>query len=239
MKQLQLVIFDMDGLMFETGRLAYRAYLLSAQKHDFELTHDVYYYLTGKTEEDIRKGMKALYGEDVSTDVWRDSMNYYKESILKDEKRVFKKTGLIDLLNMLKEYQCLTAVATSSSREKVDHYFSLENMPNYFDLIVTGDQVKNGKPDPEIFLTACNRAKINPKHALVLEDSIAGLKSAYAADIPAFWIEDDLRDLPITKGKHKLRKQPEFKQEDILNYTRQFSDLIEVKNFLFTNKWLS
>ena len=50
MNTIQLVIFDMDGLMFETGRLAYRAYLKSAEEHDFELIHDVYYYLTGKRD---------------------------------------------------------------------------------------------------------------------------------------------------------------------------------------------
>lgn len=89
MNTIQLVIFDMDGLMFETGRLAYRAYLKSAEEHDFELIHDVYYYLTGKREAEIRQGMKELYG-DVPVDQWRDSMNRYKEAILAEEKRVYK-----------------------------------------------------------------------------------------------------------------------------------------------------
>lgn len=97
MNTIQLVIFDMDGLMFETGRLAYRAYLKSAEEHDFELIHDVYYYLTGKREAEIRQGMKELYG-DVPVDQWRDSMNRYKEAILAEEKRVYKKPGLLDLL---------------------------------------------------------------------------------------------------------------------------------------------
>ena len=56
MEKIKLVIFDMDGLMFETGRLAYRAYLSAAEEYDFEVCQDVYYYLTGKTEADIRRG---------------------------------------------------------------------------------------------------------------------------------------------------------------------------------------
>ncbi|MCU7700150.1 hypothetical protein ODV97_08310 [Enterococcus gallinarum] len=89
MNTIQLVIFDMDGLMFETGRLAYCAYLKSAEEHDFELIHDVYYYLTGKREAEIRQGMKELYG-DVPVDQWRDSMNRYKEAILAEEKESTK-----------------------------------------------------------------------------------------------------------------------------------------------------
>ncbi|MDG3374740.1 hypothetical protein P5D95_25045, partial [Vibrio parahaemolyticus] len=75
MNKIELFIFDMDGLMFDTGRLSYRGYFNSAEKHDYELNHNVYYYLTGKTDPDIRLGMKELYGEEVPYNEWRDSMN--------------------------------------------------------------------------------------------------------------------------------------------------------------------
>ena len=98
MKKIKLVIFDMDGLMFETGRLAYRAYLRAAEEYDFEGCQEVYYYLTGRTEADIRIGMQKLYGNQVPTDRWREAMNRQKEVILAEEKRVFKKPGLLELL---------------------------------------------------------------------------------------------------------------------------------------------
>ena len=85
MKKIKLVIFDMDGLMFETGRLAYRAYLRAAEEYDFEVCQEVYYYLTGRTEADIRIGMQELYGNQVPTDRWRAAMNRQKEVILAEE----------------------------------------------------------------------------------------------------------------------------------------------------------
>ncbi|MGH1758682.1 HAD family hydrolase [Enterococcus gallinarum] len=237
MNTIQLVIFDMDGLMFETGRLAYRAYLKSAEEHDFELIHDVYYYLTGKREAEIRQGMKELYG-DVPVDQWRDSMNRYKEAILAEEKRVYKKPGLLDLLKELKQHTCQIALASSSSREKIATYFELEKMPSTFDIIVAGDQVKQGKPDPEIFLTACCQAKVLPKDALVLEDSFAGIAAAEKAGISAFMVEDDLTDLPTRKGRYPLSKQPIIDKEALFQGVRRFTDLTEVKDFLLANQLL-
>ena len=63
----KLLIFDMDGLMFESGKLAFRGYLESARKYDYQMTHDVYYYLTGRTCEEIYDEMENLYGSENDT----------------------------------------------------------------------------------------------------------------------------------------------------------------------------
>ena len=89
------------------------------------------------------------------------------------------------------------AVASSSSKEKIKAYFEMEQMPDWFDTVVSGDQVRKGKPDPEIFLTACQQLSVKPEEALVLEDSLAGIKAAKQAEIPAFLIADDLSALPV------------------------------------------
>ncbi|MFS0979288.1 HAD family hydrolase [Enterococcus casseliflavus] len=235
MKKIKLVIFDMDGLMFETGRLAYRAYLRAAEEYDFEVCQEVYYYLTGRTEADIRIGMQELYGNQVPTDQWREAMNRQKEVILAEEKRVFKKPGLLELLEALKKQDCLIAVASSSSKEKIKAYFEMEQMPDWFDTVVSGDQVQKGKPDPEIFLTACQQLGVKPEEALVLEDSLAGIKAAKQAEIPAFLIADDLSALPVKKnGKYPLLKQPKLEQE-VAAQVKTFSDLTKVKDWLVVN----
>ena len=81
----KLFIFDMDGLLLETGRLAYRAYVKSAQKYDYEMRKEVYYLLTGQTEMAVREQMGILYGEDVPYIKWREAINQYKEKIVKEE----------------------------------------------------------------------------------------------------------------------------------------------------------
>ncbi len=225
MKMIELLIFDMDGLMFETGRLAYRAYLRSAEKYDYEMNHQVYYHLTGRTEAAILKEMAVLYGDEVPYQQWRAEMNVNKGLIFAEEKRVFKKKGLESLLHYAKASGRLVAVASSNHLENIRNYLEIEAVAPYVDLIISGDEVKKGKPDPEIFLTACKKAGVKPEHALVLEDSRAGIKAAKAAGISSALIEDDITDLPVRKGRYPLLQdltqamvyeaQPDFIFEDL------------------------
>ncbi|MDD7794844.1 HAD family hydrolase [Clostridium sp. 'White wine YQ'] len=232
MKKLELVIFDMDGLMFDTGQLAYRAYLESAKDFDFTVNHSVYYYLTGRKEREIREGMKELYGEDAPVSEWRDKINLNREKILSDEKRVYKKKGLLELLEFLKKNHYKIALASSTCREKIEYYFKIEDMPEVFDIIVAGDEVLTGKPNPEIFLKACEKANVAPERALVLEDSVAGIKAALKGNITPFLIPDDISNIQTHKGKHSLLKNPEefliTKPENV----EIFKDLLEVRDYL-------
>lgn len=103
----KLFIFDMDGLLLETGRLAYRAYVKSAQKYDYEMRKEVYYLLTGQTEMAIREQMGILYGEDVPYIKWREAINQYKEKIVKEDKRVYTKKGAEEILSFAKKEESI------------------------------------------------------------------------------------------------------------------------------------
>lgn len=202
--EIKLMIFDMDGLMFDTGRMAYRAYFQSAEKYDYEMNHNVYYYLTGRTEAAILQEMAILYGEDVPYDQWRHEMNLNKGRILAKEQRVYKKKGLEHLLQFAQAAGIIVAVASSNHLENIQKYLEMEAVADYIDLIISGDEVKNGKPDPEIFLTACQKAGVSPQQAIVLEDSRAGIAAAEAAGITSVLIEDDITDLPVKSGSYPL-----------------------------------
>lgn len=228
METVDLLIFDMDGLMFDTGRMAYKAYFRSAQKYNYEMNHNVYYYLTGRTELAILKEMSDLYGSNVPYALWREEMNLNKERIFLEEKRVYKKTGLENLLKFAKNANKKVAVASSNRYENILKYLEIEAVSQYIDYIISGDEVKNGKPNPEIFLTACNKASVSPQNAIVLEDSRVGISAAKSANIRSILIEDDITDLPIRKGKYNLLVD----LSKPLNYSAkasfQFEDLNQV-----------
>lgn len=232
MEKPELVIFDMDGLMFDTGQLVYRAYIEGAKHFDFTVNHSVYYYLTGRRDPEIREGMRELYGKDAPVSEWRDKIILNREKILSDEKRVYKKKGLLELLEFLKKNHYKIALASSTSREKIEYYFKIEDMPEVFDIVVAGDEVYTGKPNPEIFLKACEKANVVPERALVLEDSIVGIKAALQGNIMPLLIPDDISNLPTHKGKHPLLKNPEefliTKPEDV----ETFKDLLGVIDYL-------
>lgn len=238
MDKIKLFIFDMDGLMFETGRLVYRAYLESAKEFDYEMVHGVYYYLAGRTESKILEGMRALYGQDQDVVAWRRAVNKYKEIVLQEEKRVYKKKGLVEILKFTKENGVLTAIASSSPRALVQHYLTIEGVLEYFNYIVAGDEVTKGKPDSEIFLTACKKAGTAPNEALVFEDSIVGITASRLAGIRSCLIEDDITDMAIRSGRHKLLNGVEDFPITKDDPTYTFQDLTEAKDFLCKSRLL-
>lgn len=206
MKQIKLVICDMDGLMFETGRLAYRAYLASAEHFNYEMTQDVYYYLTGRTETGIVEAMKEIYGEENDILAWRREMVRNKTLIAQTEQSVGKKKGLVELIDACNESGVQLALASSTKRETIEWYLELEGLVGKYQTIVAGDEVTKGKPDPEIFLKACEKAGFKPEDALVLEDSMVGIQAANAAHISSCLIDDDIYDMPVRHEGVRLKK---------------------------------
>lgn len=100
------------------------------------------------------------------------------------------KPGLVELLKLLKAKGVRTMVATSSNRNRVDRILENSGLKAYFDDSICGDEVEQGKPDPEIFLKACRKMGVLPQEALVLEDSEQGIQAAYRAGIPCICIPD-------------------------------------------------
>ena len=233
---MKLAIFDMDGLMFDTGRLAYRVYLEASKQLDFELTPDVYYYLTGRNEVGIRQGLVDLYGIEAPTNELRDLVHDIRSQVLMVEKRVYKKKGLLEILNFLKEKDISIALASSSKRETIDKYLEMESMPELFDVIIAGDEVEVGKPNPEIFLKACQKLKISPGEAIVFEDSLAGIEAANLGGMTSILIPDDIRDLDSIKGKYKIKMALPVEKTTTYAPTHVFNNLLEAKEFLSNRK---
>lgn len=231
MNPIHLVIFDMDGLMFDTGQLSYRAYLQTAKKYNFSMTHFVYYYLTGRRDSEIRKRMKDLYGKEQPVNLWRDDMLLNKKTFLLAEQRVHKKKGLLELIAFLKQQNVKIAIASSSRASQIDHYFEIEGMEKNFDYITSGEEVENGKPNPEIFLKTCQKANVKPENTIVLEDSVVGIQAAKIANMQAVQVPDDISYLPTYQGEFPiLLDENEWKE---INFNVPvFKDLLEVKEYL-------
>ncbi len=90
--------------------------------------------------------------------------------------------GLLDFLSHLKRERIKIGLATSAPTENVDWVLDNLQLRPWFDVIVDGTEIDNGKPDPEIYNTVCTKLDMNPKYVLVFEDSIAGIESAKAAE---------------------------------------------------------
>lgn len=100
------------------------------------------------------------------------------------------KKGLIPLLELLKSKHLLLAVVTSSTKEILAQYQKYGTVFEYFDRLITGDEVKEGKPNPDVYLYAAKVMGVDPKNCVVLEDSKNGIISASKAGMQVLMIPD-------------------------------------------------
>lgn len=182
------VIFDMDGLMIDSERVTYEEYCRKLESLGYTFEVSTYRHCLGKNKQGICQVFFDAFGEDFPMQVVWDDVHVWIDERLK--KQVPLKHGLVELLQYLKENNIKMMVATSSARERVDAILKAAGIETYFDDTICGDEVEHGKPNPEIFLTACEKLHVKPEEALVLEDSEAGILAAYNGNIDVICVPD-------------------------------------------------
>lgn len=197
MKPVSAVIFDMDGLIFDTERICYQIYLEAARTFGFQMTHSMYTSLCGRTEKGILDDLSRAYGPGHDVAAWRAFVRERKAPARAAlGGRVGKKPGLLELLCYLAERRIPYAIASSSTRDVIDSCLAGEYLAHAFPVIMDGSMVEHGKPDPEIFLRAADALGVDPGDTLVLEDSRAGIRAANAGGFISGFVYDDMSDLP-------------------------------------------
>ena len=189
MESVELVIFDMDGLMFDTEMM----YLKFAPGTAKELGYDVKEEILRKTVGTNHKWAHEIFKAEGFPDFpfvefWKILDKKY--SAYFDEYGVPVKKGLFNMLEFLKSINMKMAVATSSRRVKAERLLNESGAMKYFSLTMYGDEVLNGKPDPEIFLKTADNLKTEYGKCLVFEDSINGIKAAHRAGMLPVMIPD-------------------------------------------------
>ncbi len=189
------VIFDMDGLMFDTEKVVIKAWDYAGEKIGVGKAGFMVYKTLGMNRAASNNVWKEEFGDRYSEEGLR---KYTKEFLKKyyDENTVPVKKGLYVLLDFLKSKQCKMAVASSSARHEVEKYLKDTGVKDYFLDIVCGDMIENSKPEPDIYLKACELIGEEPENCYALEDSKNGLLSAYRAGckpimIPDLWQPDE------------------------------------------------
>jgi HAD superfamily hydrolase (TIGR01509 family) len=176
---IRAVVFDLDGLMFNTEALFFRvsSEMLAARGKAF--TPEIMRAMIGRRSVEAGYMLKTMTGLDEPVDVLLADVRqrFYAEM----ETAVHPTPGLFHLLDRLGHHRLPLAVATSSRRSYAEQLLSRHRLLDRFDFVLGSEDVARGKPDPEIYLTAIERFDVPPRSVLVLEDSPAGVASGRAA----------------------------------------------------------
>ena len=189
MIKYRTVIFDMDGLLLDTERIAWHTFVEACRACHFEPDIDVYMKCIGTINEKTKEILMEGYGRDFPyAEVEKIWSQKYERAIT--DTPIPLKLGVIDLLDYFKHSRVKMAIATSTEYERACKKLHGTGVDHYFKIIVGGDQVEKGKPDPEIYLKVSGLLKEDPKDCLVFEDSDNGVLSAHEAGMNVIQIPD-------------------------------------------------
>lgn len=185
----EAVVFDMDGVIFDSERAVMNCWLELAQKYNIKDIEKPYFACVGTTMTRTREIMLGTYGEDFPYDEYaRESSLMYHEKY--DGGKLPMKPGVIELLSYLKEKGKKIALASSTRRETVTNQLRWAEIIDYFDAIICGDMVARSKPAPDIFLKACQELGVSPENTYAIEDSYNGIRAAHAGQLRPIMVPD-------------------------------------------------
>ncbi len=187
--RVQAVILDMDGLMIDTESIYKRAWQNAAAEFGYILDDGFYWTLIGQPNPACEAAVLDRFGLQFPLAEFRIRWaELWQADVVKSG--IPTKSGLAELLSFLDEHRLPTAVATSSDREYATLSLRQAGLGERFSEIVTGDQVVNGKPAPDIYLEAAHRLGVSPQYCVAIEDSDAGVLAASAAGMITLMVPD-------------------------------------------------
>jgi len=200
------VVFDMDGTLLATERIALQSFMESCERLEIPGGREAYLQCVGSTSPRIREILTAAFGHLVPYEkfygLWCERFDAAEA-----ETPIRVKDGAKEVLQHLEEIGVPRAVATSTARATALKKLSAAGLLDTFDVVVGGDDVYRGKPDPDIYLAAADRLSVPPNQCLALEDSDNGVRSAHAAGMTVIHIPD-LVELSIEIQRLGIRTLP-------------------------------
>ena len=183
------VVFDMDGVIFDSERAVMQCWKEVASRHNIPDIEKAILACTGTTMVRTREIMLNLYGADFPYDEYaRESSAIFHSRY--DGGRLPMKPRVKELLTFLKEHDKKIALASSTRQQVVTDELRDAGVIEYFDRIICGDMVSRSKPAPDIFLKACEELNISPSDSYAIEDSYNGIRAAHAGGLHPIMVPD-------------------------------------------------
>lgn len=196
---IEAVVFDMDGVLFDTERLVMECWRKIASTMDICDIDSILHACIGANKKVTQAIFLERLGEDFNFNHFdTQAHDIFVKQV--EEEGLPIKLGVCELLEYLKEAGIKIGLASSTYEKEVRSHLKRAGIADYFEVIVGGDMVKASKPDPEIYLTACKKLGVEPRHAIAIEDSHNGVRSASSAGLRTIMVPDLLPETEEIKA---------------------------------------
>ena len=181
---MKAVIFDMDGVLVDSQPYHFKADIDTMAEYGVIKDQKFYEAFAGTLTDNRMRTLRDMFGLDVPAEKLIEKREKMILDIMANED-IKPVSGIPELLRSIKALGLKTAVASSSGIELIKLVLDRLGIAVYFDSITSGNDVKRGKPSPDIFLLAAERIGVNPRECFVVEDSENGVKAAKSAGMKA------------------------------------------------------
>ena len=176
------VIFDVDGVLVDTGPFHFESWVKMANEIGKKFTKKFFDLTFGQQSVPITRKLVGSKVEQHLVEKWASLKEQYYREMVKDKLEPLP--GVLNLIKDLKNKNFKLAIGSSGPPENVELVVRTLNLTQYFDVIITAAEVEKGKPEPDIFLIAAKKLKLNPKNCIVIEDAPVGIEAAKRANMP-------------------------------------------------------
>ena len=188
-KGVQAVIFDMDGVIFDSERLVIECWEAVAKKYRIPDIVEICMRVQGNNRAETGKRFLEKYGDDFPYDTYKKEVSALFRKLYGNGKLPVK-PGVREILSALKDRRVPMALASSTRSHIVRLELEEAHILSYFDAVLGGDMVERSKPDPDIFLAAAGAVQADPSSCYVLEDSYNGIRAARRAGMHPVMVPD-------------------------------------------------
>ncbi|MBD5486695.1 MAG: HAD family phosphatase [Lachnospiraceae bacterium] len=212
------VIFDMDGIIFDSERLILDCWEKVGEKYQIANIREVCIDCTGTNSVKTREIICSYYGEDFAYDKYRkEADELFREYVR--TKGMPVKIGVRELLQYLQAEKIPIGLASSTRLAIVEEELRMTGLYDYFQVVMGGDQLKRSKPEPDIYLLTCEKMGIVPECAYAIEDSYNGIRSAYSAGMMPIMVpdilpaDDEMKEKSVAVLQDLLKVKQYFQEE--------------------------
>lgn len=214
---MEAVVFDMDGVLFDTEKLCLDSWVHVAEQRGVDCIDGVFEQCIGLNANDTRELVLRHYGADFPYESFRtQASEWFWDYIHK--KGLPLKPGVKKILPFLEQTGYKIGLASSTRYESVINHLKQADIIDYFSVIVGGDMIEHSKPKPDIYLLTCRKLGVKPEDAYAIEDSPNGIRSASAAGMKAIMVPDMvLPDAEMRRLSHEICQD----LNEVMKYLKQ------------------